>query len=67
MSILKYIKRSGDLSNPEGPLSKELDPYTILLVNEKVKSDIKKSQSGKQGPYVNYNYVNNVGVFTCMH
>ena len=68
MSILKYFKRSSDLPKPEGPLGKELDPYTIRLVNENVKSEIEKSRSGKQGPYnVNYNYVNNVGVFTCMH
>ena len=67
MSILKYIKRSSDLSNPEGSLSKELDPYIICLVNEKVKSDIQKSRSCKRGLYVNYNYVNNVGMFTYIH
>ena len=43
MSILKYFKRSSYLPDPEGPLSKELDPYKIRLVNEKVKSKIEKS------------------------
>ena len=52
MSILKYFKRSSDLPDPEGSLSKELDPYTICLVNEKVKSGIEESRSGKRGPYV---------------
>ena len=52
MSILKYFKRSSDLPDPEGPLSIELDPYTFRLANEKVKSEIKKSRSGKRGPYV---------------
>ena len=66
MSILKYFKRISGLPDPEGPLSKELDPYTICLVKEKVKSEIEKSRSDKRGPYV-YNYVNNVGVCTCMH
>ena len=52
MSILKYFKRSSDLPDPEGPLSKKLDSYTIRLVNEKVKPEIKKSQHGECGPYV---------------
>ena len=52
MSIMKYFKRSSDLPDPEGPLSKELDSYTIRLVNEKVKPKIEKSQCGERGPYV---------------
>ena len=52
MSILKYFKRGSDLPDPEGPLSKKLDSYTIRLVNEKVKPEIKKSQRGERGPYV---------------
>ena len=51
MSILKYFKRSSDLPDPEGPLSKELDSYTIRLVNEKVKPEIGKSQRGECGLY----------------
>ena len=51
-SILKYFKRSSDLPDPKGPLSKELDPCTICLVNEKVKPEIKKAQHGKRGSYV---------------
>ena len=43
MSILRHFKRSSDLPDPEGPLSKELDSYTIRLVNEKVKPEIDKS------------------------
>ena len=69
MSILKYFKRSSDLFDPEGPLSKELDPYTIRLVNEKVKSEIEKSGSGKRGPYVNC-YIMLIMwacMFVCMH
>ena len=52
MSILKYFKRSSNLPDPEGPLSKELDSYTIRLVNEKVKPEIEKSQHCERGPYV---------------
>ena len=52
MSLLKYFKRSSDLPDPNGPLSKELDPFTIRLVNERVKPEIEKSLSGKRGPYV---------------
>lgn len=48
----EVFKRSCDLRDPEGPLNKELDPYTIRLVNEKVKSEIEKSHSGKREPYV---------------
>ena len=51
MSILKYFK-STNLPDPEGLLSKELDPSTIRLVNEQVKPKIKKAERGKQGPYL---------------
>ena len=44
MSVLKYFRRSSDLPDPKGPLSKELDSYTIRLVNEKWKPEIEKSQ-----------------------
>ena len=52
MSILNYIKTSSDLPDPEGPLSKEMDSYTIHLVNEKEKPETQKSQCGECGPYV---------------
>ena len=52
MSILKFFKTSSDLPDPEGPLSKELDSYTIHLVNEKVKPEIEKLQRGECGPCV---------------
>ena len=40
------------LPDPEGPLSKEIDPCTIRFINEKVKPEIEKSRSGKRGAYV---------------
>ena len=52
MSTWKYFKRSSDVPDPEGPLSKELDSYTIRLVDEKVNPEIEKSQRGERGPYV---------------
>ena len=51
MSILNYIKRSSDLPDPEGPLSKDLKSETIRLVNQKVKPEIDKAQRGERGPY----------------
>ena len=52
MSILNYFKRSSDLPDPVGPLSKDLKSETIRLVNQKVKPEIDKSQRGERGPYV---------------
>ena len=47
-----YFKRSSDLPDPEGPLSKHLKSETVRLANHKVKPEIDKSQRGKRGPYV---------------
>ena len=53
MPVLRYFKRSRNLRpDPKVPLNKELDSYTVRLVNEEVKPEVKKSQRGERGPFV---------------